>query len=133
MYSSEDVLEAARVIRLYLPDLLGAEAETVDRALAELLARAESGEVVDNQILELLADRDATREWTQQFLKDKVPPPVMRNYDPLAGSVSRIDANTFVCPMAGCNTVWYRPRAGIEPPLCQNHKIPLVPAPSQTA
>ena len=63
MYTSEDVLEAARVIRPYLPNLLGAEAETVERALAELLARAESGEAVDNQILELLAEYDATREW----------------------------------------------------------------------
>ncbi len=48
MYTSEDVLEAARVIRLYLPDLLEAEAKTVDRALADLLTRAESGEAFDN-------------------------------------------------------------------------------------
>lgn len=133
MYTYEDVLEAARVIRLYLPDLLGAEAETVDRTLAELLTKTESRETVDNQILELLAERDATRKWTQKFLKDKVPPPVMRSYDPLAGSVSCIDANTFACPTAGCNAVWYRPKAGIDPPLCEVHKIPLVPAQSQTA
>jgi hypothetical protein len=82
MYTSKDVLEAARVIRLYLPDLLGAEAETVDRALAELLAKAESGEAVDNQILELLAERDSTREWTRQFLIDKIPPPVTKSFDP---------------------------------------------------
>lgn len=130
MYTSEDVLEGARVIRLYLPYLLGEEAKTVDRTLAELLIRAKSGEAVDNQILELLADRDATREWTQQFLEDKVPPPVMRGYDPLAGSVSRIDANTFVCPTASCNAVWYRPKQGIDPPSCKVHKIPLVPAQS---
>lgn len=131
MYTSEDVLEAARVIRPYLPNLLEAEAETVERALAELLARAESGEAVDNQILELLAEYDATREWTRQFLNDKIPPPVMRSYDPLAGSVSVIDANTFVCEVPGCSRIWYSPKAGIEPPLCQEHKIPLVPAQSQ--
>jgi hypothetical protein len=132
MYTSEDVLEAAHVIRPYLPDLLEAEAETVDRALGDLLTRAESGEAVDNQILELLAERDPTREWTRQFLIDKMPPPVMRSYDPLAGSVSVIDANTFVCEVPDCPRVWYRPKAGIEPPLCQEHKIPLVPAKSQT-
>jgi hypothetical protein len=33
MYTSEDVLEAACVIQPYLPDLLGTEAETVDRTL----------------------------------------------------------------------------------------------------
>jgi hypothetical protein len=132
MYTSEDVLAAARLIRPYLPDLVVAEAETVDRALADLLARAESGEAVDNQILELLAKRDPTREWTRQFLIDKMPPPVMRSYDPLTGSVSVIDANTFVCEVPSCSRVWYRPKAGIEPPLCQEHKIPLVPAKSQT-
>jgi hypothetical protein len=133
MYTPEDVLEAARVIQLYLPDLLEAKAEAVDRALGDLLTRAESGEAVDNQILELLAERDPTREWTRQFLIDKMPPPVMRSYDPLAGSVSVIDANTFVCEVPGCPRVWYRPKAGIEAPLCQEHKVPLVLAKSQTA
>ncbi|MEA5467119.1 hypothetical protein [Leptothoe sp. PORK10 BA2] len=131
MYTSKDVLETARVIRLYLPDLLGAEAETVDRALAELLTRAESGEAVDNPILELLAERDPTREWTSQCLNDKIPPPVMRSYDSLAGSVSVIDANAFVCEVPGCSRIWYRPKVGIEPPLCQEHHILLVPAQSQ--
>ena len=133
MYTSEDILEAIRVIRLYLPDLLGAEALTVDRALAELLARAESGEAVDNSILELLAQSDATREWTRQFLKDKFPPPVMRSYDPLAGPVSRIDANTFVCSVDGCGSVWYRPKAGMFPPNCKIHQIPLVLAQAELA
>lgn len=133
MYTSEDVLETARIIRLYLPDLLGAEAETVDHALAEMLARAESGEAVDNQILELLAKSNATREWTRQFLMEKIPPPVMRSYDPLAGSVSVIDANTFVCQVPGCPQIWYKPKAGIDPPLCQEHKIPLVPDQPKTA
>ena len=132
MYNPEDVLESARIIRLYLPDLLGTEAESVDRALANLLDKAPSGESIDNQILELLAERDATREWTRQFLSDKVPPPVMRSYDPLAGLPSVIDANAFVCQVPGCHRVWYRPQSGIEPPTCQEHKIPLVPAQAQS-
>lgn len=132
MYTSEDVLEAARVIRLYLPDLLEAEAETVDRALADLLTKAESGEAIDNQILKLLAERAPTREWTRQFLIDKMPPPVTRSYDSLAGSVSVIHANTCVCEVPGCPRIWYKPKAGMEPPLCQEHQIPLVPVKSQT-
>ena len=132
MYKPEDILEAACVIRLYLPDLLGTEAETVDQTLADLLAKASSGEGVDNQILELLAEHDATRKWTRQFLSDKVPPPVTRSFNPLAGSPSVIDANTFICQVPGCPRVWYRPKAGIEPPKCQEHKVPLVPAQAQT-
>jgi hypothetical protein len=133
MYTSGDVIEAARVIQPYLPDLLGAEATTVDQALAALLAKAAAGEAVDNPILELLAERDTTREWAQKFLIDKMPPPVMRTYDPLAGSQSVIDANTFVCTVPACPRIWHRPKAGITPPLCPEHKIPLVPAQSQTA
>ena len=133
MYKSEDVLEAARVIQPYLPDLLGTEAATVDQALATLLAKAASGEAVDNSILELLSKRDTTREWAQKFLIDKMPPPVMRTYDPLAGSQSIINANTFICEVPDCPGIWHRPKAGIAPPPCPEHKIPLVPAQSQTA
>jgi hypothetical protein len=133
MYTAEDILEAARVIQPYLPDLLGAEAVTVDQALAALLAKAAAGEAVENPILELLAERDATREWAQQFLIDKMPPPVTRSYDPLAGSQSFIDADAFICTVPGCPQVWYCPKAGIAPPPCPEHKIPLVPAQSQTA
>ena len=133
MYKSEDVLEAARVIQPYLPDLLGTEAATVDQALASKVAKVASGEVGVNSILELLAERDTTREWTQKFLIDKMPPPVMRNYDPLAGSQSIIDANTFICEVPDCPGIWHRPKAGIAPPLCPEHKISLVPAQSQTA
>lgn len=133
MYTAEDVLEAARLIQPYLPDLLGTEAEAVDRALAALLAKAATGEAVENPILELLAERDPTREWAQQFLIDKMPPPVMRAYDPLADSQSVINANTFVCTVPACPRIWHRPKAGIAPPVCPEHKIPLVPAQSQTA
>ena len=131
MYSSEDILEAARVIRLYLRDLLGSEAESVEKTLANLLEESSSNEGIDNQILELLAENDATREWTREFLSDKIPPPVTRSYNPLAGSQSVVDANTFVCQVPGCPMVWYRPKAGIEPPECKDHKVPLVAAQSQ--
>ncbi len=130
MYTSKDVRDAAHLIKPYLPHLVGTDKETVESALEELLTRDESDLAVDNEILALLAERDSTREWTHQFLKDKTPPPVMRNYDPLPGSVSVIDANTFVCKVSGCPSIWYRPKAGMEPPLCKEHQIPLVPAQS---
>lgn len=128
----EDILEAAQIIRLYLPDLLGPEADTVDRTLATLITRAEAGGAVDNQILALLAERDATREWSRQFFQDKIPPPVIRSYAPLEGSISRINAKTFICPVPNCPTTWYSPKAGMPPPLCPDHNQPLVPATPQT-
>lgn len=132
MLTSNDVLDAAHAIRPYLPELLGAEAETVDHALAELLAKAESGEAVDNQILELLAEREPTRDWIRQYLPYEGLYNMKGSYDPLGGSVSPIKANTFVCQVPGCSEIWYRPRAGIEPPRCKEHQIPLVPAKPQT-
>lgn len=47
------------------------------------------------------------------------PPSCGAIYDPLAGFVSVIDVNTFVYEVSGWSRVWYRPKAEIEPPLCQ--------------
>jgi hypothetical protein len=64
VYSTEDILEAARSIRPHLSELLDAElAITIDQKLTELLAQAEAGQPVENLILELLAAHDSTRNW----------------------------------------------------------------------
>ena len=124
----KDILETARVIHPYLSDLLGPEAETVSHTLTRLITEAEADEAVANQILELLAAREATRKWSRQFLQDKMPPIVNRSYTPLPGEISRIDASQFVCPEQGCLSVWYKPKTGVEPPLCPKHRKTLVPA-----
>ncbi|MDZ8259935.1 hypothetical protein [Nostoc sp. ChiQUE01b] len=126
---SEDsyILEAARSIRPYLSELLeDVKAKEIDQQIANLLAQASTGQSVDNLILELLSSQDATREWLSKFLQDKQQPEHERTFSPLPGHTSIVNAAKFVCPQ--CDYIWYRPRVGIEPPLCPKHNQPLDPA-----
>ncbi|MEW5861717.1 MAG: hypothetical protein AB1861_30800, partial [Cyanobacteriota bacterium] len=77
-------------------------------------------------ILELLAEQDSTREWLSGFLQDKQQPEYLRSWSPLPGQGSMVNAAKFVCPQG--DYTWYRPRVGIEPPLCPTHNVPLNPA-----
>jgi hypothetical protein len=127
MYESADILDAARSIRPYLSQLLpAAEAEVIDQQLADLLAQANSGQPIDNLILELLAEQDSTREWLSGFLQDKQQPEHLKSWSPLPGQGSMVNAAKFVCPQG--DYTWYRPRVGIEPPVCPTHNVPLNPA-----
>jgi hypothetical protein len=127
MYESADILDAARSIRPYLSQLLpAAQAEAIDQQLADLLAQANTRQSVDNLILELLAEQDSTREWLSEFLQDKQQPEHLRNWSPLPGQGSIVNAAKFVCPQG--DYTWYRPRVGIEPPPCPTHNVSLNPA-----
>jgi hypothetical protein len=115
-FDSEDVLECARSIRPYLPELAGAEAETIDRQLADLLAQAKAGESVDAQILELLTSRPKTRNWAAEFL---APKQVSKGFEQLPGSSDAVSAPKFVCPQG--DYVWYQRSIGIPIPVCPSH------------
>ncbi len=139
MYEYADILEAARAIRPHLSELVGTEAAAIDQQLTALIARAEAGEAIDQTtwaIMELLRERDATRERFQQLLTGELSPlesfGLKGGFAQLAGSQSVVHANRFVCEVAGCSEVWHRPKAGIAPPSCSKHQKPLVPAPRQT-
>lgn len=128
MYSSEDILEAARCIRPFLQELSGSDAEDLDRQLAELLAARDS-QGVENQILDLVACREATREWMRQFLENRnfqkgQPLEVQRNYSPLPGSPSPVGAVRFKCPQG--DYVWYQFSVGTPAPQCPTHRVDLV-------
>ena len=73
--SDEQLLEAARAIRPYLAELVGADADRVDGELAALLARSgddEHGEV-EGLILDCLMRNPATHDWAARFLIDQRP------------------------------------------------------------
>ena len=125
MFKTEDILDAARTIRPYLGDLLETEsAKEIDGQLAHLLAKANSGQPVENLILELLAAHEATRDWMNRFLLNRQQPEHQRTFSPLPGRVSPlINAPKYVCPQG--DYVWYRPRVGTIPPLCPTHNLPL--------
>lgn len=116
MFTPEDVLEGARSIRPYLPELLRSEAEQVDQQLADLLKKAKAGQQVDQQILELLKSHRKTHDWMAVFLS---PKQASKGYQRLPGNIGAVSAQKFVCPEG--DYVWYRRTARTPVPSCPNH------------
>ena len=127
MYKDKDVLEGACAIRPYLTKLLEtAKANQIDEKLAELLDKSQTGQKVDNRILKLVANQEATRTWMAAFLEHNVPPEVARFYSPLPGQVSTVSGVArYVCPQG--DYVWYRRSVGEPIPLCPTHQLELIP------
>jgi hypothetical protein len=121
----EDVRQAARAIRPYLGELLenGQAASELDRRLVELLAEGRAGRSVKADLLIALSDQPATREWTREFLRDKIPPQVYRSWRRPPGDPD-VPAQRWVCPQGDYD--WYPSFAGEQPPGCPTHHLDLV-------
>jgi hypothetical protein len=134
-----DIVEAATAIRPELKTLLGADAETVEQQLDEFL---QSGENVDNQILNLLGDYEATGNWINNFLQKKNPPQDDEGsrgfYSSLAGGSSTpITTKKYTCPdekagrvFSKCNACdyangWSRQSNADSIPYCPEFSKPL--------
>jgi hypothetical protein len=64
------LLEAARLIRPFLPDLVGPAAAELDRQIGEFLAAASRGENVAQALWSLLASDEVTSEFVTEVLAD---------------------------------------------------------------
>ncbi len=127
MDRTEAVLEGARRIRHFLPQLLEAETATgMDQELARLLAQARQGEKVDNAILLVVARERSTRAWMQAFLELEDPARGLKGGEALPGHPSPVNADRFVCPED--DYVWCRHSVGEPVPLCPTHGVALVRA-----
>jgi len=120
-FDPEDVLECARSIRPFLPDLLGSEAENFDRQLADLLALSKTRTPVNTKILELLTSHPKTRQWAAEFLASQPTSKGAnsRGYERLPGSSDAVSAPKYACPQG--DYVWYRRSVGIPIPVCPTH------------
>ena len=94
MYEVQDVLDVAHAVRPHLTDLLGATAPAVEVRLGELLRRAESGDEVKMDLLRLLAEYPATRQWAQRELERPYPE---RSFRRSVGAVQDIGTPRYVC------------------------------------
>jgi hypothetical protein len=131
----EDVVAALIAIRPHLPELLGpAQAAAVADRIALLLASEAAseqagqpvGESANRAALELLSEHPATRTWAAEFLKI---PSQLRTFQSLPGTIQHTPAvPRYVCPEAGCPTVWYRFSIAEQVPGCERHRVPLVVA-----
>ncbi len=128
----EGVLQAARVIRSYLPILVGPAATDVDRQVAELLDASEDKNSTAG-LRSLLARDEATAAFLAEVLADAPhfrPPDMQPQYlipktrglkwEALPGDPGPIvHAGVYVCPHG--DYTWYRPAVGVPVPLCPSH------------
>lgn len=120
----EDVLECARSIRPELEELLGSEAEQLDRKVSELLVQANKGQQVDARILDLLKQDEATYYWMAEFLSQ---PQESKGLQPLPGIPKTSSAKKYICPIKN-DYNWYRRSIEIPVRTCPTCNVLLVPA-----
>jgi hypothetical protein len=134
--TKDEILEAARLIRPHLPELLGNKAPVLDAQLAELLARAESGEDVISSIFSALNRYPTTREWfanrvhPQSRASKPEPKPDYgdhsagnEDYGSLPGHMEPVNASKYMCPEG--DFAWYCLSVAEEVPTCPIHGVDL--------
>jgi hypothetical protein len=133
----DDLLDVARTIRPYLQVLIAEEAASVDREIARLLAAAQSGQDVEDDLEEVLAGSPALYIWMEEVLADELhrPPELQpadvrrssRGSQPPPGNGDPVDAEKYICPVDG-NYIWWRQLPSDNVGTCRDHGCPLVPA-----
>jgi hypothetical protein len=137
--SDEGVRAAARAVRQFLPELVGAEAAEVDAEVAALLARPAEHEETGEQLRELLERREATSVFLAAVLDDEpyfrplqVQPgaPDSFSYSGPAGGYSGLPGlggyggtPKYSCPRGDFD--WWQ-LADEDPPRCPTHGCVLV-------
>lgn len=122
----DDVIyEVARLIRPYLPKLVGPVAEKVDGELAALLARAVSGDDVSDEISGVLSQYPDAHAWAARVLENprRLPPDLQRThergFEALPGDGDVVDMEKYACLYG--NFVWWRVFVDDDPPRCPTH------------
>jgi len=125
----EDVIDVARTIRAYLPKLVGIEADAYDREIADLIAKAQAGDDVGEQLLAVLTRSPTVHDWAARVLENDrhLPPDIQpiteRGYQPLPGPGEPIQAERYECPYG--DYVWYQISVSDPVPDCLTHKCAL--------
>jgi hypothetical protein len=124
----EPILEAARAIRAYLPDLLGDTALEVDRSIADLFSAGAAGAQITDELVSVLSEHTETRDWTAQLLSngELLPPQISVLIDRGAappGDPGVVSAVRYVCPQG--DYVWYRTSVSEQVPSCPTHDATL--------
>lgn len=120
MSTAELVVATARAVRPRLAQLLSrSEARAADRELGRLLARADAGEDVTAELLDVLRRRDETRDAAFAFLRSERSG---AGYQALLGVATRAGAR-YTCPVSGCGHTADRLDDSEPEPRCPVHSV----------
>lgn len=135
MASAQDVgvWAAARAIRVYLPDLIGAiEAQQMDTALAGILNADPADPDATQQLRVLLESTEATAAFLDGVLADRpqyrplrVRVGGVRGYTGPPGNPDPAFPDRYICPVNN-DFVWYRNPPNATIPPCPSHGCLLV-------
>ncbi len=127
-WTADDVIEAARAVRVYLSQLVP-DPMAVDARLAALLGLETPGWEAEMEILDVLRSTEDLRAWTAAFMTGRAPPQISATRT--AGVDIRVSSpvsfERFVCPSGDFS--WYRFLPGERAPPCPTHSLPLQRAP----
>ena len=130
--TSRLVLDAARAVRPYLPELVGAEcAADIDARVAGLIDRASAGVDPTVDLLAALEADDRVRDWVAGYLWHGMPPDlavdIERNLARPPGAGQPLDAapERFECPI-GHDYTRFRRLAAQDMGSCPTHDAALV-------
>jgi hypothetical protein len=133
--TDDGVWAAARAVRWFLPELIGADAKKIDAEIAALLAEGSGRDDVQRHLREVLERSEETSVFLEEVLGDtpEFRPPTARPrtmkdaaYKGLPGR-SGVRAPKFRCPV-GNDYDWWQ-LAGEDPvPVCSTHGCVLVRA-----
>jgi hypothetical protein len=115
MSQPEDVIvQAARAIRPFLPELIPDDAARFDQLLLVLLTKNDAGQDIVTDVQDLLATKDATRDWLIEFVSEQQAPPVQRGFHALLGQTEVGTKASHRCQ--NCGYEWAPQQVGELPP-----------------
>jgi hypothetical protein len=126
MFDNAEALEIARLIRHFLPKILGSEIGLqIDRELASVLNQADldEDERVD-RILAIVDSRSETKTWFDDCLEMQSSKAI-RGFSGLPGLPDLQSSIKYVCPHN--DYTWSREDNNLIPE-CPTHLVTLVPA-----
>jgi len=96
------------------------------KELQALLARAEAGEDISIEAIDLLSRNDNVSSWVRDQIDSDITVP-FRGYQLPPGAHGRINASySWLCQITSCTESLPVIQVGEDPPMCEVHRIVMI-------
>ena len=116
-----NIAQIARELLTHLP-------KEMDEELKQLIARAEEGQDITVELVDLFSQYESTRRWLkEQIILQSREMSEVSGHAPLAGNPSlALPSQKWICPEGNCDHWMFIIQAGGDPPTCEKHKVKMV-------